>query len=277
MAERQRHTRDYEALKTVVSENIQRLMEQQKVYGGKIQTHDDLARELDVSVSTVHRWYSGAVLPGTDYLVAIAKVFEVDVNALLNADGIQKHPAEDITYSQLLWIIMDLESESYFFHEGFGDPFIHYLYDRFVKIEMTPTIQQDRKEMWKQKVYRDYNRPLLPLYLTQYFELFCWQFSEIEEYDTYLAVFNILQDYMNGKGRDMVNELIDRWHQDDDIRGGIFPGMIIPWLSRYGHFSHIYKAQEGNIRRSAFDFDLDAHRKDMRQEPVMPDEAGFFD
>ena len=277
MAERQRHTGNYEALKTVVSENIQRLMKQQKAYGGKIQTQDDLAGKLEVAVSTVSRWYSGAVLPGTDYLVAIAKVFGVSVNDLLNKDGIQEHPADDITYSKLLWIILDLESESYFFREGFGDPFIHYLYDRFVSIEQTPTIQQDRKDQWKQKVYRDFDRPLLPLYLTQYIELFRWQFSEIEEYDTYLAVFNVLQDYMNGKGREVIDGLIASWHDNDDNDGVKFPGMNVPWLSRTGHSSIIYKAQKGNIRRSVYDFDLAAHRKDMHQGPVRPDETDIFD
>ena len=277
MTERQRHTKDYEALKEVVSGNIQRLIGLQKAYGGKIQTHFDLARELDVAVSTVSRWYSGAILPGTDYLAAIAKVFGVSVNDLLNKDGIREHPAEELTYSQLLWIILDLESESYFFRSGIGDPFVRYLYDRFITIEHTPTIQQDRKDQWKQKVYRDFDRPLLPLYLTQYIELFCWQFSEIEEYDTYLSVFNVLQDYMNGKGRDMVNDLIAQWHQDDDVDGGKFPGMHIPWLSSEGYPSIIYKAQEKNIRRSKYDFDLSDRRKDMHQEPVWPDETDIFD
>ena len=170
-----------------------------------------------------------------------------------------------------------MESESYFFRSGIGDPFVRYLYDRFITIEHTPTIQQDRKDQWKQKVYRDFDRPLLPLYLTQYIELFCWQFSEIEEYDTYLSVFNVLQDYMNGKGRDMVNDLIAQWHQDDDVDGGKFPGMHIPWLSSKGYPSIIYKAQEKNIRRSKYDFDLSDRRKDMHQEPVWPDETDIFD
>ena len=265
MAERQRHTKDYEALRTVVSNNIQRLMKQQKTYGGKIQTQDDLARELDVAVSTVSRWYSGAILPGTDYLVAIAKVFGVSVNDLLNKDGIQEHPADGITYSQLLWIILDLESESYFFRTGFGDPFIHYLYDRIQLIEQTPTIQQERKDMWKQKVYRDYDRPLLPRYLTQYISLFCWQYSQIEEYDTYLEVFRIIQDYMEGKGRDEIDALIDDWHKDDDIRGFKYPPLEIP----YGDTNLIYKAKEGDPRRSVFNFDLKEHRKDLHGESAV--------
>ena len=273
MAERRRHTKDYGALKKTVSDNIQRLMNQQKEYGGKIQTHDDLAEELDVAVSTVHRWYTGAVLPSADYLVAIAGVFGVSVNDLLNKGGIQEHPAENITYSQLLRIILDLETESYFFREGFGDPFIRYLYDRFVTIEQTPTIQQDRKDMWKQKVYRDYDRPLLPVYLTQYIELFRWQFSEIEEYDTYLAVFNVMQDYMNGKGKSVIDDLIAQWHKDDDARGGRFPGINVPWLSGSGHPSIIYKAQKRNPRRSKYDFDLSERRKDMHGEAALPDET----
>ena len=273
-AERQRHAEGYDDLRTTVAKNLSNLIKVQKDRGGTVRTREDLADELGVTVSTIHRWCNGSVLPGTDYIVAIAQIFGVSIDDLLSEGGIQEHPADTLTYSKLLWTILDLESEAYFSREGLGDPFIYYLYNKFLSIEQTP-IQYDRKEQWRRRVYMDYDRPLLPLYLTQYIELFRWQFSEIEEYDTYLVVFNILQDYMQGKGREMIDSLIASWHENDDNNGVKFPVMNVPWLNKRGH-SIIYKAQKRNPRRSKYSFDLAERRKDAHGEPALPDETDIF-
>lgn len=266
MTTRQRHTKDYEETKKIIADNILRLMGSQQEQGGRLRSSEALAKELGVTSSMVRRWCNRTVMPNTDYIMAIATAFGVSVNDLLYKHGAEQELSKRLTYSQLLWLILDLQSEDFFSQEGLRDPFIFYLYDKYMTIEMTPTIQPERKERWKNQVYKDFDRPLLPAYLTQYIEVFRWQYSEIEEYDTTLVVFNILQDYMNGKNREKVDNLIARWHENDDNDGSEFPPLTIPWHVPGQTADTIYKMQTDDARRSAFSYYLSDRRKWVRSE-----------
>ena len=207
-------------------------------------TQKEFAESVGVSSCTVNRWLNGKTnLPPVYRLKDVADAMNITVDNLVTGEESRTDHPVCSTYSNAFLSIAEL-SETGIIHFETRDPFLKWLLDKKMQIDHMPSIDEKKKDAWMKKVLQDYNRPLLPIYLTQYLDLFRYKYMEIEEYDTFMTVFRLFQGYEDGDTKEEVDQLIESWKNSVTRGTGEFAFINVPWFGG----DKLYEIDEnGNI------------------------------
>lgn len=218
------------------------------------------ASRIDMSSSSVNRWlsYKGETknstsLPPLFKVREIAQELGITVDSLLGGEETYIDRSISKTYAKAFLTILELADKA-IVQPISEDPFLSQLLYRKVLIDGMNRVGKDKKIAWMKKVLVDYDAPLLPQYLTQYIDLFIREYEEIEEYDTYLAVFHLFQGYADGTTKAEVDQVIKKWR--DSIMSGSdeFKYVKVPWgggeklveVDKEGNVFFVEKPKPGN-------------------------------
>ena len=193
-------------------------------------TQDKFAKTIGVSSSTINRWISSNTdnMPPVYQLKKIADTLGITVDSLLTGSDVLLERPTYRTYSAAFLSLVELIDQA-LIPPASEDPFLNWLIFKKVAIDHMGKVSRTNKENWINKVVSDYNKPILPRYLTQYIELFKYEYAEIEEYDTYLTVFRLFQGYSSGETKDAVDGLIQRWKHSVIYESNDFAHVRVPY------------------------------------------------
>lgn len=193
------------------------------------------------SSSTVNRWAADKrkEVPSIYLLKPIADTIGITVDSLLTGSDVKLAKPKYRTYSAAFLSLLELVNNG-LVKPSSEDPFLKWLICTKIKIDNMKNVSAANKEGWIKKVVSDYDHPFLPRYLTQYINLFVYEYEDIEEYDTYLIVFRLFQGYSSGKTKDVIDGLIQRWHNAIKKDTGEFPSLEVP----YGGGDKMYALDE---------------------------------
>lgn len=214
-------------------------------------TQGSFAQKIDMSSSSVNRWLSykdkdknkdkskdsdkdkdetknSTSLPPLYKLKDIAQELGITVDSLLGGEETYIDRSISKTYSRAFLTILEL-SDKGILQPVSEDPFLHQLLYRKLQIDSMNRVGKDKKTAWMKKVLVDYDAPLLPLYLTQYIELFIREYEEIDEYDTYLSVFHLFQGYSDGTTKAEVDQVIKKWRESILSGSDEYKNVKVPW------------------------------------------------
>lgn len=208
-------------------------------------TQEELARRLEVSTSTISRWHNVQTsTPPVYQLPKVARLLGTTVDGLLSGKKIAVSDDLCSTYSQAFLAIIEL-SDKLLIPPTSDDPFLNWLLFQKLEVSNMKMVSDEKKAAWLDKVLVDFNQPLLSIYLTQFIELFKCEYKEINEYDTYLSVFNLFQGYEDGSTKKEIDSLIKRWHDSLLNETGEFKYATVP----YGGGDMMYDIDEnGKVR-----------------------------
>ena len=216
-------------------------------------TQGSFAQKIDMSSSSVNRWLSykdkdknkdkskdsdkdkdedetknSTSLPPLYKLKDIAQELGITVDSLLGGEETYIDRSISKTYSRAFLTILEL-SDKGILQPVSEDPFLHQLLYRKLQIDSMNRVGKDKKTAWMKKVLVDYDAPLLPLYLTQYIELFIREYEEIDKYDTYLSVFHLFQGYSDGTTKAEVDQVIKKWRESILSGSDEYKNVKVPW------------------------------------------------
>ena len=182
------------------------------------------------SRSSVNRWLNkkGNEMPPIYFLKPIADTIGITVDSLLTGNDVKLAKPSYSTYSAAFLSLAELV-DSGLVQPSSEDPFLAWLICTKIKIDNMRNVSEANKEGWVSKVVSDYDQPFLPRFLTQYINLFLYEYEDIEEYDTYLAVFRLFQGYASGQSKEAVDALMQRWHNAVTKDTGEFPPLEVPY------------------------------------------------
>ena len=193
-------------------------------------TQAKFGKIFGASSSTVNRWANEKreELPSIYLLKPIADTIGITVDSLLTGNEVKLAKPKYRTYSAAFLSLLELINNG-LVQPSSEDPFLAWLISTKIKIDNMRNVSEANKEGWVSKVVSDYDRPFLPRYLTQYIKLFLYEYEDIEEYDTYLAVFRLFQGYASGQSKEAVDGLIQRWHNAITQGTGEFQNIEVPY------------------------------------------------
>lgn len=196
-------------------------------------TQEQFAAAVGVSSSTVNRWINKPnCIPPVYKLKKVADELGITVESLITGEDHFVDRSLCSTYSRAFLSILELSGKGVI-QPKTEDPFLNWLLDKKLNIVNMARVDDEKKAAWMKKVLADYDAPLLPVFLTQYIELFLYAYAEIEEYDTYLVVFRLFQGYGDGSTKEEVDHLIKSWTDSEENGTLEFPpGLKIPWNDR---------------------------------------------
>lgn len=227
-----------EAAQANISSRISSYIEKNKKNG---MSQAKFAKNIGATSSSVNRWASLALkdLPPVYYLKPIADEIGITIDSLITGTDVALARPKYRTYSAAFLSLLELVNNG-LVQPSSEDPFLDWLIRTEIKIDNMKNVRAANKEGWIKKVVSDYEHPFLPIYLTQYINLFVHEYEDIEEYDTYLTVFRLFQGYASGKTKDAVDGLIERWHYAIRKDTGEFPSLEVP----YGGGDKMYALDE---------------------------------
>ena len=224
--------RQKEAIHKNISERLNRLTSKKGI------TQQSMADVLGVNKTMVSRLINEkGKVPPLDLAVRIAQMLGITLEALTEDTEVTVDQSITLSYAKAFFTIWAL-TERGLIKPDSRDPFLLWLLKKRNEIEKMPRRDADMQKAWEEKVLawerkvlRDYSRPLLPRYLTQFTYLFLEAYPDIEDYDTYLGVFNLFQGYMEGNEDDTqkVNGLIQKWRNDLIDEKGCYNNIPVPW------------------------------------------------
>ena len=196
-------------------------------------TQAKFGKMFGASSSTVNRWANDKrkEVPSIYLLKPIADTIGITVDSLLTGNDVALAKPSYRTYSAAFLSLAELVDNGLVLPSS-EDPFLHWLISTKIKIDNMKNVSAANKEGWIKKVVSDYDHPFLPRYLTQYINLFVYEYEDIEEYDTYLIVFRLFQGYSSGKTKDVIDGLIQRWVNAIKKDTGEFPSLEVPYGGR---------------------------------------------
>lgn len=225
--DRTRTTAIHDELQTIITENLKAQFEYQKRDNKKITKQKILSEETGIGTTSISRWMKGQAIPSVEQLVLVSRAFNISINSLIEKDG-HLSDTKIYTYKDALIRVLGLEN---LMIPQFQDPFLEYLYSRYYHIMGLGKVSPIKRESILVDLLNNYDRPILPLYLTQYSELFEYEYQQYDEDQTKLTVFNLFQDYMRGEGTDKVDALITDWLKDSLNDGHKYAGLNVPYGS----------------------------------------------
>ena len=227
-----------EATQANISSRISSYIEKNKKIG---MTQAKFAKNIGASSSSVNRWASLASkdLPPVYYLKPIADEIGITIDSLITGTDVALARPKYRTYSAAFLSLSELVDIGVI-QPYSEDPFLDWLIKKKASIDRMKNVSDAKKNEWVARVAADYDKPMLPPYLTQYIKLFKYTFTEIEEYDTYLTVFRLFQGYASGKTKDDVDELIQQWHNSVKKDTGEYENIEVP----YGGGDKMYALDE---------------------------------
>ena len=212
-----------EEFHTIIKDRLFRYIREENI------NQEELSKRLGVSSTTVSRWVNQKTsMPPVYQLPNIARVMGITVDSLLSGRDISIDRDMCSTYSRAFLSLIEL-SDRHLIPPASDDPFLNWLLTTKLKIDVMQMVSADKKNAWLDKVLSDFNRPILSPYLTQFIELFLYVYREINEYDTYLSVFDLMQGYGDGSTKDEVDGLIRRWHDAAASGSDTYRHLTVPY------------------------------------------------
>ena len=208
-------------------------------------TQASFAQKIGASTSSFNRWASHATadLPPVHWLKPIANEIGITVDSLITGSDVVLAKPTYGTYADAFLSMTELVRLGLILPRS-EDPFLNYLICRQAQNDSMENVSSKKKEGWVSKVVGHYNLPILPKYLTQYINLFMYEYPDIEEYDTYLGVFYMFQDYASGKTKAQVDGLIQKWHDSVEKGTGAYKDVQVPY---WGGDKLCMKGEDGKV------------------------------
>lgn len=177
---------NHKLLAHIVSRNINALC-QTKTHAKK-----NLAELCAVSPALVTKWTAtdNPIIPRVEYLVTIAKYFNVEVEWLLTDHKDYKMPEHIQTYSDAFVALIYMTREHIIETESIKDPILKYLVTRYWEILEDEVNEYDFKN-WQKKIVRDFDIPI-----TEYHNDISLH-NDIIKYVKGIAAINLDEKYRN--------------------------------------------------------------------------------
>ena len=208
----------------IISSRLSRFMEKNNL------TQENVAEILGVSATTINRWLNDKKsTPPVYHLPAVAKMLGLTVDALLSGNEVMIDQTISSTYSKSFLAIVEL-SDHYLIGPFSCDPFLSWLLSKKAGIDRIAKRRKGKQDEWMNRVLSDFDKPLISPYLTQYIELFKYEYEDFDEYSTYIAVLNLFEEYGQDEQKTAeIDELIQRWNKSIEEKTHEFPQLQVPW------------------------------------------------
>lgn len=186
---RNRHSDIYKKVLDGFSRNLNVLLEKDHI------SQVALSKKLRVSKTAVNNWANGVGLPETDYLVVLADMFGVTTDFLLQREDMNERERKRLSYTDMFWYVIWMRRympEQ--FADGIKDPFLRYMTDVYDNIIIRGK-ETRKKEELKDRLLRDFRKPLLDRYSLKYFEQAMELCVDFDTYKSHVDCLVLLERY----------------------------------------------------------------------------------